>query len=161
MHHHCRRARWRASTLRARTGGSARRAATGRQPTTRCSPHILDLMEKPEMGFVGRKCRRRSGARRALHGDPTGGLRYCRGSKNTTSAWMISVSIRMARPSSSSVPRTRTTTGTRVACKEYDNTDVTDQFRREIEEINQWLTSADLRFDRAGIPWPHLAFSHR
>ena len=36
----------------------------------------------------------------------------------------------------------------------YDDTPVTHRFRAELDEINDWIAKADLRFDPEGLPWP-------
>lgn len=38
--------------------------------------------------------------------------------------------------------------------QEYEDVDVPNGFREEVDEINDWLTSADLSFDPTGLPWP-------
>ncbi|MDX1068974.1 hypothetical protein FB004_109186 [Sinorhizobium medicae] len=45
--------------------------------------------------------------------------------------------------------------------QEYEDTAVTDQFRLEVDHINQWLASADLRFENTGIAWPQTTFHIR
>lgn len=42
--------------------------------------------------------------------------------------------------------------------KEYDDDAITEQFRSDLDRINQWLASADLKFDHRGIRWPHTPF---
>jgi hypothetical protein len=42
--------------------------------------------------------------------------------------------------------------------EEYDDDAVTERYRSEIADINDWLAAADLRFNPAGIPWPHTSF---
>lgn len=36
--------------------------------------------------------------------------------------------------------------------EQYEDTPATDRYRRELDEINQWLAVADLRYDPLGIP---------
>jgi hypothetical protein len=43
----------------------------------------------------------------------------------------------------------------------YDDTPDTDRFRAEVDEINQWIADADLRFDPNGLPWPRTQFNIR
>lgn len=41
---------------------------------------------------------------------------------------------------------------------EYEDDAVIDRYRHQLREINDWIRSADLRFDHSGIPWPHTIF---
>ncbi|SJM34034.1 hypothetical protein [Mesorhizobium delmotii] len=43
----------------------------------------------------------------------------------------------------------------------YADTPDTERYRHELETINQWLAAADLRFEPLGVPWPHTAFDIR
>lgn len=43
----------------------------------------------------------------------------------------------------------------------YEDTPDTERYRGELDEINQWLASANLSYDPLGIPWPHTAFDIR
>ncbi|ODA93418.1 hypothetical protein BFX40_11435 [Mesorhizobium sp. SEMIA 3007] len=45
--------------------------------------------------------------------------------------------------------------------EQYDDTPATNRYRQELDEINQWLASADLRYDPLRIPEPHTAFDIR
>ncbi|TPK99041.1 MULTISPECIES: hypothetical protein [unclassified Mesorhizobium] len=43
--------------------------------------------------------------------------------------------------------------------EEYDDTPETERYRAELEEINQWIADADLRFNPDGLPWPRTQIS--
>ena len=45
--------------------------------------------------------------------------------------------------------------------EQYDDTSETKRYCEELGRINQWLASADLKYDPLGIPWPHTAFDIR
>lgn len=42
--------------------------------------------------------------------------------------------------------------------EQYADTPTTERYRHELETINQWLAAADLRFDPLGVPLPHTPF---
>jgi len=120
-------------------------------------PYILDLMEKPEMGFVVQD------VPPPLRGQ----------SRSTVIRPGVSLLSRIEehdiglddfgeQPHGETIILKRTKDEgdywDEGGLKEYFDTAVTAQFRRELAEINQWLASADLRFSRTGIPWPHTAF---
>jgi hypothetical protein len=45
--------------------------------------------------------------------------------------------------------------------EQYEDTPETELYRAELDEINQWIADADLRFDPEGLPWPRTQFSIR
>lgn len=45
--------------------------------------------------------------------------------------------------------------------EEYGDTLDTERYRAELDEINQWIADADLRFDPEGLSWPRTQFSIR
>lgn len=45
--------------------------------------------------------------------------------------------------------------------EEYEDTPETERYRAELDEINQWIADADLRFYPDGLPWPRTQFSIR
>ncbi|NTG61645.1 hypothetical protein G6L45_15280 [Agrobacterium rhizogenes] len=120
-------------------------------------PYILDLMGKPEMGFIMQDVP-----------PPLRGLTHSTVIRPGASLlsrieeYDIGLNDFGEQPHGETIILKRTKDADdfwdKGDLKEYGDTDVTDQFRRELDEINHWLTSADLRFDRAGIPWPHTAF---
>jgi hypothetical protein len=44
---------------------------------------------------------------------------------------------------------------------DYQDDGMTDRFRAEMADINQWLHEADLQFDWKGIAWPHTPIALR
>ncbi|SFP14617.1 hypothetical protein SAMN03159463_03682 [Mesorhizobium sp. NFR06] len=44
---------------------------------------------------------------------------------------------------------------------DYQDDGMTDRFRAEMSDINQWLQEADLQFDWRGIAWPHTPIALR
>ncbi|RWM77190.1 MAG: hypothetical protein EOR81_19335 [Mesorhizobium sp.] len=42
--------------------------------------------------------------------------------------------------------------------EQYADTPDTMRYRHELETINQWLAAADLRYDPLDVPWPHTSF---
>ncbi|WP_192257370.1 hypothetical protein [Mesorhizobium caraganae] len=42
--------------------------------------------------------------------------------------------------------------------EQYADTPTTERYRHELDAINQWLAAADLTYDALGIAWPHTTF---
>lgn len=120
-------------------------------------PYILDLMAKPEMGFVVQDV------------------------AHAVEGLSLSTVIRPGAPLLSRIdqheiglddfdehPHGETIILKRTkdvddywddgGLEEYEDTTATDQFRLELDRINQWLASANLRFDRTAISRPPTTF---
>ena len=122
--------------------------------------HVLDLMERPEMGYIVQDVaapvhgNRRSTVIRPgpsliermdgtdialddLGKSPHGETIVLKSTKDPTDYWDVS------------------------ELREYDDTDETERMRSELAEINHWLAGADIRFSHTGVPYPHTVVDIR
>ncbi|MES0198046.1 hypothetical protein [Mesorhizobium sp. M0011] len=123
-------------------------------------PRILDLLAKPELGYVHQdKAAPIPGASKSTVIRP-GPTLLSRMDEND-----IDVDDLDEHPHSETIilkrMKDRDDYWDEGGLEQYHDTLTTDRYRRELDEINQWLASADLRYDPRGIPWPHTAFDIR
>ncbi|MER9776282.1 hypothetical protein [Mesorhizobium sp. M0220] len=130
------------------------------RPYSKVFPRILDLLAKPELGYV-----------RQDIAAPIPGA-----SKSTV---ILPGPTLLARMDDGDVdtddldehPHSETVVLKRVkdtdnywdegGLEEYADTPATERYRAELDEINQWLAAADLRYDPLHLPGPHTAFDIR
>lgn len=123
-------------------------------------PRILDLLARPELGYVCQdKAAPIPGASRSTVIGP-GPTLLSRMDENE-----IDVDDLDEHPHGETIILKRVKDADDYwdegGLEQYDDTPATDRYRRELETINQWLASADLRYDPVAILGPHTAFDIR
>ncbi|WP_292668421.1 hypothetical protein [Mesorhizobium sp.] len=120
-------------------------------------PHILDLLSKPELGYVLQdKAAPIPGASKstAIRPGPTLLARIHDGD--------IALDDLDEHPHGETIILKRVKDADNYwdegGLEQYVDTPTTERYRDELEKINQWLAAADLGYDRRGIPWPHTSF---
>lgn len=123
-------------------------------------PRILDLLAKPELGYV-----------RQDKAAPTAGA-----SKSTVIRPGSTLLSRMddgdvdtddldEHPHSERIILKRLKDADDYwdegGLEQYADTPTTERYRHQLDAINQWLAAADLRYDPVGIPWPHTSIDIR
>lgn len=130
------------------------------QAYSKMFPHILDLMVKPELGYIEQDIAAPvEGAARSTVINP--GSRLLDRMKEHE----IDIDDLDEYPHGETIILKRAKDTDDYwddgGLEEYDDTETTNRCRAELAEINDWLMAADLRFDPVGIPWPHSAFDIR
>lgn len=123
-------------------------------------PAILDLLAKPEMGYVEQDIARDvQGASRSTVIRPGPRLldriaeREVRVDDLDTHQSGETIILKRSKD-----PNDYWDEGERL---DYQDDDGTARCRAELVEINQWLREADLQFDWTGIAWPHTSIALR
>ncbi|MER8399920.1 hypothetical protein [Mesorhizobium sp. M1348] len=119
-------------------------------------PRILDLLAKPELGYVRQdKAAPIAGASKStvIRPGPTLLSRMDDGDVDTDDL--------DEHPHSETIILKRLKDADDYwdegGLEQYSDTLTTERYRYELDTINQWLAAADLRYDPVGIPWPHTS----